>query len=357
MHQGILQGAVRVSDEQGGEQNSVDNIAVEINMDEVGNSETTPGVGDKEKVDEVDDSSAVAGDVLVVGNGNTSVLDEAVGGPLGGRAESEVVLNQDPQPEPATENQAETFLDKSVEITDLESVVKQRDNSQRVEMVKETLFDETLAPLRKLADDGNRGYFWEAELLFRSRLDDSGQNIRQLCLPKGYRDKVLTLAHDNFEKVAIDLGVFFYWPSLWRDTADHCRSCDTCQRNAKAKPRPNPMVRWELDCVPSEKVYVDLVGPFPRAKNGYIHLLTYIDSASRWPEAIPLRSTTTQMVLRCLVDIFTRNGFPGVLMTDMDPSSLVIGCSSSVRHIIFTKCRLPLTPLSQTGWWRDCMGP
>ena len=139
-------------------------------------------------------------------------------------------------------------------------------------MVKETLVDETLAPLRKLADYGNRGYFWEA-LLFRSRLDDSGRNIRQLCLQKGYRDKVLTLAHDNFghrgkNKVAKDLGRFFYWPSLWRNTADHCRSCDTCQRNAKAKPRPNPMVRQELDCVPSEKVYVDLVGPFPRAKNG-----------------------------------------------------------------------------------------
>ena len=50
MHQGTLQGAVSISDEQGGEQNGVDNIAVEINMEEVGNSETTPGVCEK-KVD------------------------------------------------------------------------------------------------------------------------------------------------------------------------------------------------------------------------------------------------------------------------------------------------------------------
>ena len=83
----------------------------------MGNSETTPGVGEKEQVDKVDDSSVVAGDVLVAGNGDASVLEEAVGRPLGGRAGSEVVLNQDPQPEPATENQAETFVDKSVELS------------------------------------------------------------------------------------------------------------------------------------------------------------------------------------------------------------------------------------------------
>jgi hypothetical protein len=37
---------------------------------------------------------------------------------------------------------------------------------------------------------------------------------------------------------------------------------------------------------------VDLVGPLP-ASNGYTHLLTVVDRATRWPVAIPLNATST----------------------------------------------------------------
>ena len=45
-------------------------------------------------------------------------------------------------------------------------------------------------------------------------------------------------------------------------------------------------------------------------------MLTCIDSASRWPEAIPIRSTTSKVVIRCLTEIFSRCGFPEKLTTD-----------------------------------------
>ena len=38
--------------------------------------------------------------------------------------------------------------------------------------------------------------------------------------------------------------------------------------------------------------------------------------ASRWPEAIPLRSATAKVVIQALIDIFARNGFPRVLISD-----------------------------------------
>ena len=109
---------------------------------------------------------------------------------------------------------------------------------------------------------------------------------------------------------------FFYWPSLWRDVNKYCKSCDVCQRNTRANPRPNRMMEREVVTVPSERVCVDVVGPFPRSKKGYTYLLTCIDVASRWPEAIPVRSTTSTIVIQHLTDIFARNGFPRILVFD-----------------------------------------
>ena len=212
----------------------------------------------------------------------------------------------------------------TLKLSELETAVREDDVSQRERMRLATLADETLAPVRKLADGEQRGYSWENGLLFRYRLNEFGINFRQLCLPKEYRAKCLQMAHDNFghrgkNKVAQNLSQFFFWPTLWKDSADHCRSCMKCQHITKAKPKPNPMVLREVDLVPFEKVYIDLVGPFPKSRRGYTHILTCIDSASRWPEAIPVRTPTSQMVIQCLTDIFTRTGFPRVLVSDNSP--------------------------------------
>ena len=66
----------------------------------------------------------------------------------------------------------------------------------------------------------------------------------------------------------------------------------TCQMQSKIKPKPNPMKEREILTVPSERVAIDIVGPFPKAKGGFQYLLTCIDIATRWPEAIPVKSVT-----------------------------------------------------------------
>ena len=64
-------------------------------------------------------------------------------------------------------------------------------------------------------------------------------------------------------------------------------------------------------------VHVDLVGPWPRTVQGHTHLLTVVDQTTRWAEAIPLQSTTAQVV----ADYFVANwvacfGVPATLTTD-----------------------------------------
>ena len=43
-------------------------------------------------------------------------------------------------------------------------------------------------------------------------------------------------------------------------------------------------------------MHVDLVGPWPQTAEGHTHLLTVVDRTTRWAEAIPLQSTTAQVV-------------------------------------------------------------
>jgi len=87
---------------------------------------------------------------------------------------------------------------------------------------------------------------------------------------------------------------YFYWPNLTRDCAGHVRSCDVCQRTDKTQFKQCPMQLRELATVPFENVSIDIVGPFPTAVGGFRFLLTCIDNATRWPEAIPIRTTTAK---------------------------------------------------------------
>ena len=108
----------------------------------------------------------------------------------------------------------------------------------------------------------------------------------------------------------------FAWPGMGQDVIRHCRSCLTCQQCAKAPARKVPMQEREVLSEPFESVAVDIVGPLPKGKGGCRFLLTAVCMASRWPEAIPLRSITARAVAEGLVEMFSRTGIPLRLLSD-----------------------------------------
>ena len=197
-------------------------------------------------------------------------------------------------------------------------------SESRDKLAKAITEDESLSTARKLVDDQQEGYHWVEGLLFRTRLDSLGDTIEQLCLLKLYRQRCLTLSHDKFglagrNRMSQYIKKYFYWPSMTVDAAKHIRSCDTCQRTDKTSPKRMRMQKRELVSMPSERVAIDIVGPFNVAKGFFKYLLTYIDMATRWPEAVPLRKTTTTIVIQQLTQIFARNGFPMSLVSDNGP--------------------------------------
>ena len=111
----------------------------------------------------------------------------------------------------------------------------------------------------------------------------------------------------------------FLWPGIASDIKRFCQSCDICQRTIpKGKIIKAPLGKMPRIDVPFRRVAMDLVGPLePRThiKNRYI--LTLVDYATRYPEAVPLSSVDTESMAEALVSIFSRVGIPSEILTDM----------------------------------------
>ena len=88
----------------------------------------------------------------------------------------------------------------------------------------------------------------------------------------------------------------FVWTSCSSDVNTWYRECQQC---ARAKIQSHKRAAVEAIPVPLHRflhVHVDLVGPWPWTAEGHTHLLTIVDRTTRWAEAIPLQSTTAQVV-------------------------------------------------------------
>ena len=71
-----------------------------------------------------------------------------------------------------------------------------------------------------------------------------------------------------------------------------------------------PLQKMPLIDQPFKRVAVDLVGPIsPPSENGHQYILTLVDYATRYPEAIALKRIDTPTVAEALVDMFSRLEF------------------------------------------------
>ena len=77
-----------------------------------------------------------------------------------------------------------------------------------------------------------------------------------------------------------------------------CRSCDICQRTiAKGRVPSVPLGKMPIIDTPFDRVAVDLVGPiFPPIERGSKYILTVMDYATRYPEAVPLKGIQAETV-------------------------------------------------------------
>ena len=152
----------------------------------------------------------------------------------------------------------------------------------------------------------------------------TSKRVDQVVVPLQCRKSILGLAHDA--PMAGHMGVtktkdrvlaHFYWPGIFKDIENYCRSCGTCQFIDKGRsPRRHPLHPMPIIDTPFKRIAIDIVGPLPRTKSGNRYMLTVCDYATRYPEAIPLSNIRAETVARALIGIFSRVGLCDELVHD-----------------------------------------
>lgn len=105
-------------------------------------------------------------------------------------------------------------------------------------------------------------------------------------------------------------------PTIHRDVADFCRSCEICQKSSHRRVPRAPMRPIPVVTEPFERMAMDIVGPLPRRRAGNRYVLVMCDYATKYPEAVPLRSIDAEHVAEELVKVFARVGIPKEILTD-----------------------------------------
>ncbi|XP_045830863.1 uncharacterized protein LOC123922161 [Trifolium pratense] len=172
---------------------------------------------------------------------------------------------------------------------------------------------------KKFLREANQ-YVWDDPYLFKIGAD----NLLRRCVTKEEATSIMWHCHNspygghyNGERTAAKiLQSGFFWPSLFKDTYEHARRCDNCQRiggisRRNEMPLQNMHVVEVFDCWG-----IDFVGPFPSSfSNEYI--LVAVDYVSKWVEAIASPKADGKTVIKFLKrNIFTRFGTPRVLISD-----------------------------------------
>ena len=198
------------------------------------------------------------------------------------------------------------------------------------QFLKDQISDTKLSHLwekAKKMEEGNKYRFIiKNKLLMREKVGNTGESSSlQVVVPTKYKELVMKVAHESL--LSGHLGIHrtylkifhqFYWPGINQDVTNYCRSCDICQRTLpKGKVRHVPLGKVPMIETPFHRVAMDLIGPMiPATDRGNRYILTVIDYATRYPEAVALAKIDTITVAEALVEIYARVGIPSEVLTD-----------------------------------------
>ena len=138
--------------------------------------------------------------------------------------------------------------------------------------------------------------------------------IDQLALPSECLKIVMGLAHDI--PMAGHLLQRLYWPGIYCNVRDHCRCCGQCQKSSPRRSPRAPLIPLPIIDTPFKKITMDIVGPLPRSSSGKRFILVICNYATRYPEAVALRSVDASHIAKELINFFASVGVPEEVLTD-----------------------------------------
>ena len=197
----------------------------------------------------------------------------------------------------------------TVEAYDLHNLAIAQANDEEIDQYKERLQQFKL-------DDGNE--LW---------CENTTEAPRPF-VPKDMRNQVIAflhnLSHPGAKKTSKIVKMRYFWPGMDKSIKYFCKHCSTCQKSKVHKHTSTPVQQIAPASDRFETVHLDIIGPMGLATlPNLIHplpfkyVLTCIDRATRWCEAIPLIDTTANSVaIAFLSGWVSRFGVPLHVITD-----------------------------------------
>ncbi|XP_050709686.1 uncharacterized protein K02A2.6-like [Eriocheir sinensis] len=138
----------------------------------------------------------------------------------------------------------------------------------------------------------------------------------RIVVPKQLREQVLTELHADHQGIVRAKAVarsYMWWPGVDKDIETYIKQCTSCAIHQN-DPKPARFHPWEYPRYPWQRLHIDYAGPFL----GHSYLIV-VDAYSKWPEIIPMQSTTSSNTIRTLMQIFAVHGLPERIVSDNGP--------------------------------------
>ena len=149
---------------------------------------------------------------------------------------------------------------------------------------------------------------------------DTSTGTQRPLVPLPWRRTVFKslhgLSHTGIRAMQKSITSQFVWPGINSDVCRWTRSCIQCQRAKVQRHSSAPLSSFPPPNARFDVVHIDIVGPLPPSQ-GYTYLLTCIDCYTRWPEAIPLSTITSEAVAQAFITGWiSRFGVPSTIVTN-----------------------------------------
>lgn len=127
-----------------------------------------------------------------------------------------------------------------------------------------------------------------------------------------------TSGHMGVFKTHRRISLRYFWPGMYRDVLNFIKQCSTCSAyKHKTTLTPGQMGKPKQCYRPFQVISVDLVGPLPRSRSGYMHLLVVSCCFSKYTMLFPLRRATSANVAKNMENyVFLAHGIPETVITD-----------------------------------------
>ena len=189
--------------------------------------------------------------------------------------------------------------------------------------------DPTLTKVRELAnmkeeDKEETSFFFRNGILYRKFKMQNDEILEQIVVPEMHRNHIIHVAHDiplgghlGNKKTREKILFHFYWPGIFPDVARFCRSCKNCQKCIpKGRVPRAPLIPIQPMEEPFNRIAMDIVGPLNKSGRGHKFILVLCDYATKYPEAVPLKTIDSETVANAMIEIFSRVGIPKEILTD-----------------------------------------